>query len=161
VRAAAVTFALALVAAGCQREPQAPAPAAGTAARTGVRVPLPKGWTAQPEGDGLLVGPKGAPVLRIERAPDGTALLGAEALATQFSQALSAREVRTRALGESPQHAVAVVEIDPAPDGRGPRALVGWKRVDGAVFLCSSLPGSAPGDVDQAAHSCATLEAAR
>lgn len=168
-------LALALLAAGCPEKKQAPASPQGQGAssgatermspqRTGVKVPLPQGWTALtgPEGS-FQSGPPGRPVLRVDvRRGEGAKMPSPEALADSVREQFSQFEVSLDQ-EEGDEH-VALVRITLAPKlgdgGIGPHgpALLGAKRIGDDLFLCATLPGASIEDVQLATEACRNIQ---
>lgn len=139
-----------------------PATAPATPRRSGVKVPLPEGWTARAASEELLaVGPAGRDVLRIELRPGRAAQLPtAEALVASMGASLEGVQVETVDAKTEPDRALAVLRLTRATDGGAPRttlALLGAKRVAGDLFLCSTTPGASEEDVKAAAAACGAL----
>jgi hypothetical protein len=155
-----------------------PPPDAGTGARgsgaprSGVKVPLPPGWTAQLGPDGSFqAGPAGRAVLRVdirpgaaEQLPDAEAL--AQSVPKQFAQPTAdwkwGFEVSLdQEEGDSRRSLVRVTVAPKLPDGGvGPEwpALVGAKRAGEDLFLCSTLPNVTGDEVRLATDACRDIE---
>jgi hypothetical protein len=180
-RSAALALGLSL-AAGCSEREQAPesvaAPDAGSAAarsntpRSGAKVPLPPGWTAQlGADDSFQAGPAGRTVLRVDIRPGAAEqLLDPEQLADsisgQFAQptadwkwgfAVSLDQEE----GDSRRSLVRITVAPKLPDGgvgeQWP-ALVGAKRAGKDLFLCSTLPNVSAEEVRLATEACRDIE---
>jgi hypothetical protein len=147
---------------GCRaREaPPRPGPDGGSGVSSGLRVPLPQGWIAQaPSSDVLVLGPPGRPVLRIERTR-AEALPGLEHLQSGFTKEL--RNVHARTLEEREDDGGVLwrarLESSERPaGGRGVAVMLGARRIDGSVVLCSTLPGSTDAEVEAASQACGAL----
>lgn len=167
---AAVVF-LASVLAGCpdakkesegKTEPARHEASAPAGRRSGVKVPLPEGWTARAASEELLaVGPAGRDVLRIELRPgQGSQLPSAEELVERLRGAMDGVNVETIDAKTTPENALAVLRLSSAADGGATRttlALLGAKRVANDLFLCSTTPGASEEDVKAAAAACGAL----
>ena len=181
VLGAALVLALA---SGCPEREQAPesvvapaadagsASAARKASRSGVKVPLPPGWTAQlgPD-DSFQAGPAGRAVLRVDIRPGAAAQLPdtealAERVPKQFTQptaewkwgfAVSLDQEE----GDSRRSLVRITVAPKLPDGgvgeQWP-ALVGAKRAGKDLFLCSTLPNVSAEEVRLATEACRDIE---
>ncbi|HLL00506.1 MAG TPA: hypothetical protein VK539_07980 [Myxococcaceae bacterium] len=168
-------LALALLTAGCPEKKQAPAqpPAEGAAQggtermspqRTGVKVPLPQGWTALTGSEGSFQsGPPGRPVLRVDvRRGEGAKMPSAEELADSVREKFSGFEVSLDQ--EEGDANVALVRITLAPKlgdgGIGPHgpALLGAKRMGEDLFLCATLPGASIEEVQRATEACRNIQ---
>lgn len=167
---AAVVF-LAVGLTGCPDQKAEPAPkneatrheaTAPAGRRSGVKVPLPEGWTARAASEELLaVGPAGRDVLRIELRPgQGSQLPSAEELVERLRGSLDGVNVETVDARTTPENALAVLRLSSTADGGAPRttlALLGAKRVANDLFLCSTTPGASEEDVKAAAAACGAL----
>lgn len=179
-RAAALVLGLSLVPACSEREqapesvvaPAADAGAARNTPRSGVKVPLPPGWTAQlgPD-DSFQAGPAGRAVLRVDIRPGAAEqLLDPEQLADsiteQFAQptadwkwgfAVSLDQEE----GDSRRSLVRITVAPKLADGgvgaQWP-ALVGAKRAGKDLFLCSTLPNVTAEEVRLATEACRDIE---
>ena len=155
----------------------APAPDAGAGGRnvpprSGVKVPLPPGWTAQlGADDSFQAGPPGRTVLRVdirpgagEQLPDPEQL--ADGVSEQFAQptadwkwgfAVSLDQEE----GDSRRSLVRITVAPKLADGgvgaQWP-ALVGAKRVGQDLFLCATLPEASPEEVRLATEACREIE---
>lgn len=176
---ARVLGAVALLALGCPEKQEdsvaAEAPDAGrpaAAPRSGVKVPLPPGWTAQLGADGSFqAGPAGRAVLRVDIRPGaGAQLPDAEALAERVPQQFAQPTAEWKwgfavsldqEEGDSRRSLVRVTLAPKLPDGGvGPAwpALVGAKRAGEDLFLCSTLPNVTGDEVRLATEACRDIE---
>jgi hypothetical protein len=171
----AALLGLALLAAGCPEKKQAPASPQGGGAgigttermspqRTGVKVPLPQGWSALTASeDSFQSGPPGHPVLRVDvRRGEGAKMPSPEKLAGSVREQFSQFEVSLDQ--EEGDEQVALVRITLAPklgDGgigtHGP-ALLGAKRIGDDLFLCATLPGANTDEVQLATEACRNIQ---
>ncbi len=133
------------------------------ARRVGVKVPLPPGWSAQPEEDGSLrFGPPQHPVLRVDlRAGEGEALPSGEALTAQLARAFEGFVRSDEQLEEGEDFVLVRVKLAPrlADGGVGEAhpAFFGARRVERDLFLCASLPGASADEVREAAAACQAI----
>jgi hypothetical protein len=163
--------ALAAVAVGCPAAPAAPderPPALVAvprpAARSGVKVPLPDGWSAQVGPDGALrAGPPGHAVLRIEPRPGaGADLPTAQDLARALEGALRESKLNVVSTKNETDYSILVYLLTPigrsdaSAAGEAP-GMLGAKRIGKDLYGCSSIPGASDDEADQAALSCAGL----
>ena len=132
--------------------------------RVGVKVPMPPGWSAQVAADGSFqFGPPGHPVLRVDLHPgQGAALPSPEALVEQLEKSFAGFE---RSLDQEEGGAdFTLVRVTLAPKladggvGAEYPALLGARRVEKDLFLCSTFPGVTPDDVHQATEACRGIE---
>lgn len=170
----AAVLALAALAAGCKKkEEPAPSPANGASSgsterpsplRSGVKVPLPPGWSALVAADGSFqAGPPGQPVLRVDlRRGEGEKMPSVEELTDSIRQQFADFQVSLDQ--EEGDAQVALVRITLAPKladgGLGPHgpALLGARRVGDDLFLCATLPGATPEDVRLATEACRDIQ---
>jgi hypothetical protein len=125
-----------------------------------VKVPLPTGWSAQPEEDGSLrFGPPHHPVLRVDlRTGEGSALPSAEELTQLLARAFEGFARSDEQLEEGED--VVLVRVMLAPRrgdggvGEAHPAFFGARRVERDLFLCASLPGVTADEVREAAAAC-------
>ncbi len=167
-------LALAMLAAGCPEKkapdsPQGNGAGSGTTERmspprTGVKVPLPQGWTALTGSEGSFQsGPPGRPVLRVDvRRGEAATMPSAEQLADSVREKFPQFEVSIDQ--EEGDEQVALVRITLAPklgDGgigqHGP-ALLGAKRIGEDLFLCATLPGANVDEVQLATEACRNIQ---
>lgn len=130
-------------------------------ARSGVKVPLPPGWSAQLSEEGsLLAGPEGHPVLRVDIRPGaGAQLPSSEALMASVRSAFRERSLRIEKQNMTESHTHLVVALGAEDGGREGTALFGATRLGDDLFLCASLPGAMPAEVEAAADACRGLSA--
>ncbi len=168
----AVALALTVLALGCPRkqeetEPAEPAASPRPPPRTGVRVPLPPGWSAQVAADeSFQAGPPGKPVLRVDLRPgEGASLPSPEQLTDFLGKPF--RDFEVSRDQEEGTRALTLVRLTIAPrwpdGGVGPEApaLLGAKRVGEDLFLCASLPGATAEEVRLAAEACRDISLQR
>ena len=166
----ALALALAGVATGC---PDAPRPGGPDAAaerpgtpRTGVKVPLAEGWTAQLSADGSFqAGPAGRPALRVDIRPgQGDALPVGKGLADEVSARFEGFAVALDFEEEGQDFSLVRVTLAlRLPDGgvgRDVPALFAAKRIGADLFLCATLPGASAQEVRHAADACRRIERA-
>lgn len=170
---AALVAGLALAASSGCRKKEEPAAAqaadSGTSAqaaapRSGVKVPLPPGWSAQVAADGSFqAGPPGKPVLRVDIRPgEGEKMPSSEALHEELLKKMPEQAISLDQ--EEDAAGVALLRVTLAPKladgGVGPHApaLFGAKRVGSDLFLCATLPGISYEEVRLAAESCRAIE---
>ncbi len=168
-------LALAALLAGCPEKKQAPASPQGPGSstegperpspqRTGVKVPLPPGWSVLVAAeDHFQSGPPGHPVLRVDvRRGEGAKMPSPEALADSVREQFSQFEVSLDQ--EEGDDRVALVRITLAPrlgdGGIGPHgpALLGAKRIGDDLFLCATLPGANTEEVRLATEACRDIQ---
>lgn len=146
---------------GCpEKAPQATPAPARPGPRSGVKVPLPEGWTAQPGGGSLQVGPVGRPVLRIEPRPGaGSALPEPKRLAASLEAELRHSRLVVEEERAAEDASILLYALNPLADAGSPArpAMLGAKRVGEDLFLCSSIPGASRQEVELAAKACAEL----
>lgn len=164
---------LALAASSGCREQEAPAPSRAdapdastrpSAPRAGVKVPLPKGWSAQVAADGSFqAGPLGRSVLRVDIRPgEGGKMPTSETLYDTLRREMSGYEVSLDQ--EEDTEDVALLRVTLAPQledggvGKEAPALFGARRVGGDLFLCATLPGVSHEEVRLATESCRAIE---
>ena len=170
---AALVAGLALAASsGCRKKEDPAAPQAadsGTSARTaaprsGVKVPLPQGWSAQVAADGSFqAGPPGKPVLRVDIRPgEGEQMPSSDKLHEELLKRMPEQAISLDQEEDEPNVALLRVTLAPklADGGVGPEApaLFGAKRVGTDLFLCATLPGITYEDVRLSAESCRGIE---
>ncbi len=156
---------------GCGRE-ETPSPAASaedggrtSSSRSGAKVPLPDGWSAQvAPDDSFQAGPPGQPVLRVDlRRGQGEQLPSAEDLVTRAREELKNFELSLDQEEEQPD-AWSLLRVTMAPKladggiGAHAPAFFGARRVGPDLFLCASLPGASPEDVRLATEACRNIE---
>jgi hypothetical protein len=156
---------------GCGQEEAGPSAASsdsggrGSSLRSGVKVPLPDGWSAQVAPDeSFQAGPPGRPVLRVDlRRGQGEQLPSVDALADRVREELKGYELSLDQEEEEPG-GYALLRITFAPKfadgGVGVQApgFFGARRVGSDLFLCASLPGASPEDVRLATESCRNIQ---
>ncbi len=155
---------------GCKQEGSAPAEARpdGSAReaspRSGVKVPLPDGWSAQvAPDDSFQAGPPGRPVLRVDlRRGQGAQKPSADDLADRVREEFKGYEVSLDQEEETEAYSLLRVTMAPrlADGGIGVQApgFFGARRLGEDLFLCASLPGASPEDVLQATEACRNIE---
>jgi len=169
----AAALALAVLALGCPRKKEETEPAMSHEAssprtpRTGVRVPLPPGWSAQVGADtSFQAGPPGKPVLRVDLRPGEGASLPSPKQLTAFL-GTPFRDFTVSLDQEEGTKALTLVRLTIAPrwpdGGIGPEApaLLGAKRVGDDLFLCASLPGADAEQVRLATEACRDISLQR
>ena len=168
-------LALALLAAGCPEKKETAAPSTGSGAsegaterpspvRSGIKVPLPQGWSALVAADSSFqAGPPGRPVLRVDvRRGEGEKLPSVEELTGSIHQQFSDFQVSLDQ--EEGDAQVTLVRITLAPKltdgGLGPHgpALIGARRVGEDLFLCATLPGASGEEVRLATEACRDIQ---
>lgn len=164
--ALAVVAALA-VAAGCKcGEPRPGAEVkAPTTTQGGIRVPMPDGWSAHLANDeSLMIGPPTRPLLRIDLQPGGGANLpSTDKLVTEYSKHSENKLITVDSQTATTDASIVILTIrgGDAPAAPAVVTLLGAKRVDGDLFLCSSEPGATEVEVRGAAETCRGLSAPR
>ncbi len=169
--APATVLALSLLAGckGCKQEDSAPAaspsgPARGSSLRSGVKVPLPEGWSAQvAPDDSFQAGPPGRPVLRVDlRRGQGAQKPSAEDLADRVREELKDYEVSLDQEEDTQDYSLLRITMAPrlADGGIGAHApgFFGARRLEEDLFLCASLPAASPEDVLQATDACRNIQ---
>jgi hypothetical protein len=133
--------------------------------RSGVKVPLPDGWSAQvAPDDSFQAGPPGQPVLRVDlRRGEGQQLPTAEQLVDRVREELKGFELSLDQ-EEEEKDSYSLLRITMAPKladggvGAQAPAFFGARRVGGDLFLCASLPGASPEDVRLATEACRDIQ---
>jgi hypothetical protein len=149
---------------GCQQETPAPAESEDAGLRSGVKVPLPPGWSAQVATDGSFqAGPPGRPVLRVDLKPgQGDQMPSSETLADRVREQM--KQFTLSLDQEEDTQAFALLRVTMAPaltdGGLGPEApaFFGARRVADDLFLCASLPGATSEEVHLATEACRTIQ---
>ncbi|ADO76093.1 hypothetical protein [Stigmatella aurantiaca] len=171
----AAVLALAVPAAGCQcgqkaaESPRPTAPVEGhgerpAAAKAGVKVPLPPGWSAIMAEDGSFqAGPPGQPVLRVDiRRGEGEKRPSSEALMASVREQFSQFEISLDQEEDEENLALLRLTIAPklADGGVGMHAptMLGAKRVGEDLFLCASLPGAETEEVRLSTEACREIQ---
>ncbi|NOK38972.1 hypothetical protein HMI49_37880 [Corallococcus exercitus] len=132
--------------------------------RSGVKVPLPPGWSAQVATDGSFqAGPPGRPALRVDLKPgQGEEMPSSEKLADTVRQQMKQFTLSLDQEEESPSFSLLRVTMAPAlgDGGLGPEApaFFGARRVGDDLFLCASLPGASSEEVRLATEACRTIQ---
>ncbi len=156
---------------GCGRDDAGPpAPPTEEAARnsgmrSGVKVPLPDGWSAQVAvDDSFQAGPPGQPVLRVDlRRGEGAQLPSPDDLAQRVREELKDFELSLdQEEEEKDSYSLLRITMAPKlPDGgvgvQAP-AFFGARRVGSDLFLCASLPGASAEDVRLATEACRDIQ---
>jgi hypothetical protein len=172
----AAALALTVLALGCPRKqeetepaesPAASSPRAPNSPPTGVRVPLPPGWSAQVAADeSFQAGPPGKPVLRVDlRLGEGASLPSPEQLTDFLGKPF--RDFAVSLDQEEGTKNLTLVRLTIAPrwpdGGVGPEApaLLGARRVGDDLFLCASLPGASAEEVRLATEACRDISLQR
>jgi hypothetical protein len=150
---------------GCQEgkaPPDAEAEDAGL--RSGVKVPLPPGWSAQVATDGSFqAGPPGRPALRVDMKPgQGEQMPSSEKLADTVRDQMRHFTLSLDQEEDTTSFALLRVTMAPTLDdgGLGPEApaFFGARRVDDDLFLCASLPGASAEEVRLATEACRSIQ---
>ncbi|MBE4752195.1 hypothetical protein G4177_28930 [Corallococcus sp. ZKHCc1 1396] len=160
-----VTLALLTGCRGCQDE----APSSGSLTedaglRSGVKVPLPPGWSAQVATDGSFqAGPPGRPALRVDLKPgQGEQMPSSEKLADTVREQMKHFTLSLDQEEDTASFSLLRVTLAPTlPDGGvGPEApaFYGARRVGEDLFLCASLPGASTEEVRLATEACRTIQ---
>ncbi|WP_426734438.1 hypothetical protein [Myxococcus faecalis] len=132
--------------------------------RSGVKVPLPEGWSAQvAPDDSFQAGPPGRPVLRVDlRRGKGEEMPSVEDLADRVRAESKNFEVSIDQEEEKDTYALLRVTLAPKQGdggvGAAAPALFGARRVGNDLFLCATLPGATPEDVRLATEACREIE---
>nr|WP_225937493.1 hypothetical protein [Myxococcus sp. RHSTA-1-4] len=156
---------------GCKREEAMPSASSSdsgarpSSLRSGVKVPLPDGWSAQvAPDDSFQAGPPGRPVLRVDlRRGQGEQLPSVEALAGRVREELKNHELSLDQ-EEEEANSYSLLRITFAPKladgGVGVQApgFFGARRVGSDLFLCASLPGASQEDVRLATEACRNIQ---
>lgn len=140
-------------------------PAPNPGMRSGVKVPLPDGWSAQvAPDDSFQAGPPGQPVLRVDlRRGEGEQLPTAEQLVDRVREELKGFELSLDQ-EEEEQDSYSLLRITLAPKladggvGAQAPAFFGARRVGTDLFLCASLPGASAEDVRLATEACRNIQ---
>ncbi|WP_095961401.1 hypothetical protein [Corallococcus macrosporus] len=131
-----------------------------SASRSGVKVPLPDGWSAQvAPDDSFQAGPPGRPVLRVDlKRGEGAQLPSIETLVERVREELKDFEFSLDQEEETERYSLLRITLAPrlADGGVGPEApgFFGARRVGNDLFLCASLPGASAEDVLRATDAC-------
>lgn len=150
---------------GCKQEDTAPAttsgePARESSPRSGVKVPMPDGWSAQvAPDDSVQAGPPGRPVLRVDmRRGQGAQKPSADALADKVREELKGFEVSLDQEEETEGYTLLRITLAPKLTDGGIGAqtpgFFGARRLGDDLVLCASLPGASPEDVLEATEAC-------
>jgi len=132
--------------------------------RSGVKVPLPEGWSAQVAPDeSFQAGPPGRPVLRVDlRRGDGEQMPSVDALAERVRDELKDFELSFDQEEETERYSLLRITLAPqlADGGVGLEApgFFGARRVGNDLFLCASLPGASPEEVRLATEACRDIQ---
>ncbi|WP_044890244.1 hypothetical protein [Myxococcus hansupus] len=131
--------------------------------RSGVKVPLPDGWSAQVAPDeSFQAGPPGRPVLRVDlKRGDGEQMPSADTLADRVRDELKDFELSFDQEESSDRYALVRITLAPRLEdggvGQEAPGFFGARRVDGDLFLCASLPGASPEEVRLATEACRAI----
>jgi len=132
--------------------------------RSGVKVPLPDGWSAQVAPDeSFQAGPPGRPVLRVDlKRGDGEQMPSVDTLADRIREELKDFELSFDQEETTDRYALVRITLAPrlADGGVGQEApgFFGARRVDDDLFLCASLPGASPEEVRLATEACREIQ---
>jgi len=152
---------------GCHEEGATPAASSESGpspGRSGVKVPLPSGWSAQvAPDDSFQAGPPGRPVLRVDlRRGQGAQLPKIDDLAERVRSESKNMEVSLDQEESSDTYSLLRVTLTPKLGDGGlgtpAPALFGARRVGQDLFLCATLPGASGEDVRLATEACRTIE---
>ncbi|WP_141621326.1 hypothetical protein [Myxococcus sp. AB036A] len=153
---------------GCGQEDAASGTGEGdgrpSSIRSGVKVPLPDGWSALVAPDeSFQAGPPGRPVLRVDlRRGDGEQLPSVDTLADRVREELKDFELSLDQEEETERYSLLRITLAPklADGGVGPEApgFFGARRVGNDLFLCASLPGASAEDVLRATEACREIQ---
>ncbi|RKH51051.1 hypothetical protein D7X55_33665 [Corallococcus sp. AB049A] len=150
---------------GCQKKaPGEDVQAEDAGLRSGVKVPLPPGWSAQVATDGSFqAGPPGRPALRVDLKPgQGEQMPSSETLADNVRQQMKQFTLSLDQEEDTPSFALLRVTMAPAltDGGLGPEApaFFGARRVGDDLFLCASLPGASTEEVRLATEACRSIQ---
>jgi hypothetical protein len=137
-------------------------PVVSSTGARGLRLQLPEGWTAEQDAQGaLLVGPPGRAVLRIAHSAETETeadLPSSEELREVFTSELSGARVKTLQSEDEDEGSLWVGRVEPEGEGAsGWDVALGSRRVKGELFLCATLPGARPPEVQSAADLCSSL----
>jgi hypothetical protein len=137
------------------------------AVRSGIRVPLPAGWSFRAVSDRvLLVGTPEHSVMRIEVLPAEGELPSPLSLASEFQKHLHGVSVRVESQQARADTSLVFLELKPADSKQAgaladaphlERVLLAAKRLGGSLFLCATEPGASAEDVRVAAAACEGL----
>ncbi|WP_255442867.1 MULTISPECIES: hypothetical protein [Corallococcus] len=160
-----VSLALFVGCRGCQEEtPSTGGLTEDAGLRSGVKVPLPPGWSAQVATDGSFqAGPPGRPALRVDLKPgQGEQMPSSEKLADTVRQQMKHFTLSLDQEEDTTSFSLLRVTMAPslADGGLGPEApaFFGARRVGDDLFLCASLPGASVEDVRLATEACRTIQ---
>ncbi|MBJ6760797.1 hypothetical protein JGU66_08475 [Myxococcaceae bacterium JPH2] len=150
-----------------EAEPSAASPDASprsTGLRSGVKVPLPSGWSAQVAADGSFqAGPPGRSSLRVDLRPgQGEQLPSARAL-TQAMRGPLKDFVVTSEQEEGTEDFTLVrgalaPKLGDGGVGSPAPAFFAARRVGQDLFLCASLPGASAEEVRLGADACRDIQ---
>ena len=160
-----VTLALLAGCRGCQEEtPSSGSLTEDAGLRSGVKVPLPPGWSAQVATDGSFqAGPPGRPALRVDLKPgQGEQMPSSEKLADTVREQMKSFTLSLDQEEDTQSFSLLRVTLAPslADGGVGAEAPVffGARRVGDDLFLCASLPGASAEEVRLATEACRTIQ---
>ncbi len=133
--------------------------ASSAAGARGLKLQLPKGWTAEVDAqDALLVGPPGRAVLRIARSDSGADLPTSDELRDVFASELTEARVETLASKDEDEGSLWVGRIQPEKEGaQGWNVALAARRLKGEILLCATLPGAREAEVQTAVDFCGAL----
>jgi hypothetical protein len=130
-------------------------PSVQPAAAAGLRLSLPEGWAAHPEGEALVYGPAGRAVARLERV-EVQDLPTTQELQEFFSRQVPSLDLRQLQAqrGEGFARWMGRVEAEAVPAW-----IVGLcaRRAAGAIYLGGTLPGATEAEVRAALDVCVSL----
>lgn len=160
-----VTLALFAGCRGCQEDtPSSGSLTEDAGLRSGVKVPLPPGWSAQVATDGSFqAGPPGRPALRVDLKPgQGEQMPSSEKLADTVREQMKHFTLSLDQEEDKESFSLLRVTLAPtlADGGLGPEApaFFGARRVGDDLFLCASLPGASTEEVRLATEACRTIQ---
>ena len=153
---------LLIVAAACNRAPPPggkPPPDAGVPAvrSSGLRLPLPPGWSVVTGGDGALrvVSGPGRTVVRAELRR-GMGMPTAESMRSGFTEGLKRLRVHHSTVVETPGYVSLRLFVgEPAADaGSDQEVYLSATSLGEDTLLCASMRGATTAELDLAEHAC-------
>jgi hypothetical protein len=160
LRLAAFALAALALGPGCSKPSDAPDAARkppASIARSGLRIPLPEGWTVEPVSSQVFTfGPPGRAVLRVERHKSEAEIPSPQALVEEFSKHLEPSRAALRHGVSVEGFTAAVMDLQPQTK----IVVLGLRRVGRDVLMCSSTILLEEQDIDSAIRCCREISPA-